>query len=61
MEFTDHKIHLIGTVRFNLVDSINRPSLKEAIDMMNDKPRGAWCLVCALDEVTDLSDLKKKA
>lgn len=51
---------MIGTVRFNLVDGINQPKLKEAIDLVQEQPRGSWCLVAVFDEITNIKDLQKK-
>ena len=42
---------MIGTVRFSLVNSINHPALREALELMATKPHGSWCLVTAFDEV----------
>ena len=36
LQFSDQEICMTGTVRFNLVDAINRPALKEAIDTITN-------------------------
>lgn len=41
LKFTDNEICMIGTIRFNLVDGGNRPTLKKALSQMSDKGRGA--------------------
>ena len=51
---------MIGTVRLNLVDGVNRPMLKKGISELSDKDRGAWCLVAAHDGVENLAELKKQ-
>ena len=60
LQLSDNEIYTIGTVCFNMVDSVNCPCLKAAIDLMQTKERGSWCVVPAFDELDNLADLKKK-
>lgn len=50
--FTDGKIRLIGTVRLNFVDGLNKPNILKAIQLLKDKPRGSWVLVGVLENVS---------
>lgn len=43
--FTDNEIRVLGTVRINNVDSVNRPSLNTAIERIKNSPRSSWLLV----------------
>ncbi len=49
---SDEDIRIIGTVRFNNVDAVNRPHLKEALSQISTKPRGSWLLVQSFDKPT---------
>ena len=57
LKFTDNEVCMIGTVRFNLVDSVNCPMLEKAISQILDRGREAWCLFAACDGVPNLSEL----
>lgn len=42
---SNDEIQIIGTVRFDNVDSVNRLLLKEAISTISNRLRGFWILV----------------
>ena len=50
---SDGEVKLIGTCRFNFIDAINRVRVKEALEVLKDKPRGDWRLVRAYDKPAD--------
>ena len=52
---SDGEIKMIGTIKFNNIDGLNRKLVKLAIDKVQDSERGTWVLVQALDKV-----IKKK-
>ena len=52
-QLSEDNIRIIGTVRFNNVDSVNRRHLKEAMTMMSSKSRGSWLLVQSFDKPTE--------
>ena len=47
---SDEDIRIIRTTRFNKVDAVNRPHLKEALSLMSSKARGSWLLVQSFDK-----------
>lgn len=57
---TDGEARMIGTVRFSNVDCTNRYFLQKAIEDIDGKPRGSWCLVRAYDEHPELSKLQRQ-
>jgi len=48
---TDNRMKMIGTVKFNNVEPCNKIAVKAAIELLEDCPRGSWCLVPAYDPV----------
>ena len=52
---TDGEARMIGTVRLTNIDCTNRFCVQKAIDLLDAKPRGSWCLVRAYDEHPELS------
>jgi hypothetical protein len=59
-KITDGEARLIGTSRFNNVDATNRFYLKQAIEELENKPRGSWVLVRAYDKVENYDALKRQ-
>lgn len=55
--FTDGEVRLTGTMRLNFVDSLNKPNVMKAIEMLKDKPRGSWILI-AVRESLSSNELK---
>ncbi|KAG6949771.1 hypothetical protein JG687_00014642 [Phytophthora cactorum] len=49
LKFTDGEMHLLGTVRINLVDKWNKPVVSVAVTRADGGPRGGWGLVAAVD------------
>ena len=47
---SDGEIKMIGTVKFNNIDGINHPLVKEAIEKIQNCERGSWILVEAFDK-----------
>jgi hypothetical protein len=56
----DGEARMIGTVRFSNVDCTNRFYLQQAIDLIDAKPRGSWCLVQAYDEHPELAACQRQ-
>ncbi len=50
-KITDGEARLIGTVKFTNVNAANRFHLKNAIELLKDRPHGSWALVHAYDKV----------
>ena len=44
IKVTDGEMKMIGTVRLNLVDGVNRVNIKEAQGKLKDSERGHWAL-----------------
>jgi len=51
----DGESRMIGTVRFTNIDCTNHFYVQKAIDLLDAKPHGSWCLVRAYDEHPELS------
>ncbi|KUF95983.1 Bifunctional epoxide hydrolase 2 [Phytophthora nicotianae] len=49
LKFTDGEMHLLGTVRINLVDKWNKPAVSAAIGRVDAGNRGSWELVAAVN------------
>ncbi len=58
-KITDGEARLVGTVKFTNVDATNSFHLKNAIELMKDKPRGSWALVHAYDKVQNYEQLQR--
>jgi hypothetical protein len=48
-KLSDQEIRITGTCRLNVVDKVNKVGVKAAIDLLRDKERGSWALVCAFN------------
>ena len=57
---TDGEARIIGTIKYNLVDSTNRLHLAKAMRMVEVQERGVWCLVRCYNPVDDLEKLKRE-
>jgi hypothetical protein len=57
---TNGEAKMIGTVRFSNVDCTNRFYLQQAIDLIDAKPCGSWCLVRAYDEHPELAAYQRQ-
>ena len=44
-DFTDNSMKVTGTVKMNLVDKVNKPSVIQATKDLEKLPRGSWILV----------------
>ena len=44
---TDGEMKVLGTVRFNNIDKLNRPLVKQAVERLGDKEKGDWFLAHA--------------
>ncbi|KAF1791585.1 PiggyBac transposable element-derived protein [Phytophthora cactorum] len=49
LKLTDGEMHLLGTVRMNLVDKWNKPAVSAAVARVDGDSRGGWELVAAVD------------
>ena len=47
---TDDSVKLLGTVRMNLVDSVNREYLRAAIAVVKKMNQGSWSLCQAFNK-----------
>jgi len=47
---SDGEARLTGTVKYNLIDSVNRPMVDKAAKMVSKMERSSWVLVQAYDE-----------
>ena len=52
LRLTDGEARLLGTVRMNVVDAVNRPAIKKGIECLQRSERGSWLLVHTLDKPT---------
>jgi hypothetical protein len=50
---TDGEAQMIGTVRFNVGDAVNRIHIREAMECLNNLQRGSWRLVRAYSKPSD--------
>ncbi|POM65749.1 Hypothetical protein PHPALM_18494 [Phytophthora palmivora] len=53
MRFTDNEMHLLGAVRFNLVERWNKAAFTESVARVAARDCGSWELVAAVDPVSD--------
>ena len=58
--FTNGEGKLIGTIKFNTVNGINRPGLKTAYAKLEKAARGSWCLVRAYNTNKSIENIRKK-
>lgn len=57
---TANSIRMIGTVKYNNIEPCNKVAVKAAIELLNEAPRGSWCLVPAYDPVEVFEKNPKK-
>ena len=50
---TNDEIRIIGTVRMNFVDKLNKPNVKKAYEMVEKMVHGSWLLVQCFDSGPD--------
>ncbi|ETL77356.1 hypothetical protein L917_21703, partial [Phytophthora nicotianae] len=58
--YTDGEMHLLGTVRLNLVDKWNKPAVKASIERVDASERGSWELVAAVGLEPGWKEKQKK-
>jgi len=58
-KFTDGEVLMLGTVKLNLIDAVNKHNVVKALDMLKDASRGTWYLVAAYDRHPDFEKEKK--
>ena len=59
-KFCDGDIDIIGTVKGNLIDAINRGNILKALDQLAEAPRNHWNLVRAHEVVKKSKSKKRK-
>ena len=59
-KFSDGDIHIIGTVKGNLIDAINRGNILKALAHLAEAPRNHWNLVRAHEVVKKSKSKKRK-
>jgi len=57
---TEHRVRIVGTVKFNNIEPCNKVAIRAAVGMLEDAPKGSWCLVPAYDPVEVFQKNEKK-
>jgi Transposase IS4 len=48
-------VHVVGAMRINYVDAINKPRVKEAMELLKSKERGSWYLLQCFESASSIT------
>ena len=60
-EISDGDVRMTGTCKFSNIDAINRPAILDGIQLLKNKPRGAWLLTRTYSNNKEYDKFRKRS